>query len=55
MKTIKDCVTITGLSYHAIRTLCLNRKIKFMRSGTKYYIYLDSLLAYCKGKGGEAY
>jgi excisionase family DNA binding protein len=53
MKTIKECSEITGLPYSAIRNLCLNKKIRFLKSGTKYYIYLDSLILYCQA-GGEA-
>ena len=53
MKTIKECSKITGLPYSTIRNLCLGKKIRFLKSGTKYYIYLDSLISYCQA-GGEA-
>ena len=46
MKTIKQCQELTGLPYSAIRNLCLQNKIKYFRSGTKYYIYADSLVQY---------
>ncbi len=52
MKTIKECSEITGLPYSAIRKLCLGRKIHFIKSGNKFYIYLDSLISYCQA-GGE--
>ena len=51
MKTIKECSEITGLQYSFIRGLCIDRKIKFIRSGVKYYIYLDSLLEFCGDRG----
>ena len=46
MKTIKQCQELTGLPYPAIRKLCLQNKINYFRSGTKYYIYTDSLVQY---------
>lgn len=48
MKTIKESSEITGLPYSVIRNLCLNKKIRYVKSGTKYYIYLDSLISYCQ-------
>ena len=52
MKSIKECSEITGLPYHVIRNLCLQNKIKFIKSGNKYYILLQSLVSYCEE--GEA-
>ncbi len=49
MRTIKECSKITNLPYYVIRNLCLEGKIRYIRSGTKYYIFLDSLLNYCEG------
>ena len=43
MKTIRQYQELTGLPYSAIRKLCLQNKIKYFRSGTKYYIYVESL------------
>lgn len=48
MRTIKQCSEITGLPYSAIRNLCLNNKIRFIKSGTKFYVYLESLISYCQ-------
>ena len=53
MKSIKDASIETGLTYHCIRTLCLENKIKFIKSGTKYYVNMPSLFAYCE-KGESA-
>lgn len=49
MKSIKDASEETGLTYHCIRSLCLEGKIKFIKSGNKYYINMPSLIAYCEG------
>ncbi len=46
MKTIKQCQELTGLPYSAIRNLCVQNKIKYFRSGTKYYIYVESLIQF---------
>lgn len=51
MKPIKEASEVTGLSYHCIRTLCLEGKIKYIRSGAKYYVNMASLLAYCESGG----
>ena len=51
MKKIKDASEETGLPYHCIRQLCLEGKIKFIRSGNKYYINMPSLIAYCESGG----
>lgn len=48
MKSIKEASEATGLSYHCIRNLCLEGKIKFIRSGSKYYVNMSSLLAFCE-------
>lgn len=50
MKTINECCAITSLPYSTIRNLCLNNKIKYIKSGVKYYININSLLEYCNGK-----
>lgn len=47
MKSIKDASKETGLSYCFIRNLCIESKIKFIRSGVKYYVNMDSLKEYC--------
>lgn len=47
MMPIKEASVITGLSYSHIRRLCLEKRIVFIRSGTKYMINYDSLVRYC--------
>lgn len=49
LKTIKECSVMTGLPYSFIRNLCLQEKVRFVRSGRKYYVLVESLLSYCKG------
>ena len=46
MITIKEAVELTGLSYYAIRNMCLNGSIRYIRSGNKYYLNRASLLEY---------
>ena len=55
MWTIRKAQEETGLPYSVIRQLCLDEKVQFIRSGTKYYIYSVSLIDYLTGKaqGGK--
>ena len=50
MIPIKTAATESGLSYDAIRKLCLKKEIRFIRSGTKYLINADSFAAYLNGE-----
>lgn len=47
MAPIKEASKITGLTYGHIRQLCLDGQIKSIRSGTKIYVNMKSLLDYC--------
>ena len=47
MRTIKQAAEETGLSYNCIRQLCIDNKIKYIRSGKKYYVNMPSLIKYC--------
>lgn len=49
MKTINQASAITGLSYSCIRKLILEKKIQFIKSGTRFYVNMESLLKYCEG------
>ncbi len=51
MWTLKQAVAETGLSYYFLRNLCLQKKIKFIRSGTKYFVNRQSLLDFLDGGG----
>ena len=54
MWTLKVASEKTGLPYSVLRRLCLERKIVHIKSGVKYYVNADALLAYLsKGEGGE--
>jgi excisionase family DNA binding protein len=46
MVTIREASNQTGLSYYAVRRLCLTGQITFVRIGVKYYINLPKLLEY---------
>ena len=49
LSSIKDASAKTGLPYGFIRQLCLDNKIKYIRSGVKFYVRMDSLIEYCGG------
>lgn len=46
IRTIKEAAKETGLSYHCLRTMCLDNKIVYFRAGTKFMINLDKLIEY---------
>lgn len=50
MLALRDASSKTGLSYNCIRQLCLDEKIKYIRSGVKIYVNMASLIAYCGGE-----
>lgn len=54
MEPIKKAAAESGLSYDAIRILCLQKKITFIRSGTKFLINMDKFAEYLnRGDGSE--
>jgi len=50
MITIQEAMKISGLPYYAVRKLCLEGKVAFVRSGKKFYLNRDSFEEYLKGK-----
>jgi len=46
MATISKAVESTGLSRACIRRLIFTNKITYIKSGTKYYINMESLTKY---------
>ena len=46
MLTIKEAAGRTGLSYDFIRKLCLQGKIVFVRTGSKYLVNMGKLVDY---------
>lgn len=46
MVTIRQAAVRTGLSYDYLRKLCLQRKIVFVKAGTKYLINMGKLAAF---------
>ena len=51
MVSLKEASAITGLSYSALRKLCLKGEIVHIRVGTKFLINLDRLIDKLNGKG----
>lgn len=53
MMTLNQAAEATGLSYDHLRKLCLQKKIVFVRAGSKYLINADRLKEYLdKGEAG---
>ena len=46
MKTISEASKIVGLTKYHVRKLVLQNKIKYIRSGVKYLVNVDSLINY---------
>ena len=53
MVSIREASEHTGLSYYAVRKLCLTGQITFVRSGVKFYINLPKLMEYLNEGEGE--
>lgn len=53
MIPIKTAAAESGLSYDRIRKLCLQKKIVFIRSGTKILINADKFAEYLNGENHE--
>lgn len=53
MEPIKTAAAESGLSYDAIRKLCLQGKITYIRSGSKYLINMDRFADFLNGEEGE--
>lgn len=53
MLSIKEASIQTGVSYDAIRKLCLQRKIVFIKAGAKYLINMEKFIDYLnRGEDG---
>lgn len=50
MITILQASKETGLSYDAIRKLCMNKEIVHIRAGTKYLINAEKLAQFLNGE-----
>ena len=46
IKTISEASKIVGLTKYHVRKLVLQDKIKYVRSGVKYLVNVDSLINY---------
>ena len=51
MKTIKEMMELTGLSYTFLRKLCMQNEIVHIRTGKKYLINYDKFVDYLNGEG----
>ena len=49
MKSIKEMMVLTGLSYSYLRQLCLEGKIIHIRAGKKYLIHYDRFVDFLNG------
>lgn len=50
MRTIEEAAKEVGLSAYTIRRLVKENKIVYVRSGTKYLVNFDLLIAYLNGQ-----
>ena len=53
MVTLKEASARTHLSYDYLRILCLQKRIVFIRTGSKYLINFEALIDYLNK--GDAY
>ena len=51
MLSIKDAAAVTGLSYSYIRSLVLQNKIVFIRSGRKVFINMEKFAEFLNNGG----
>lgn len=52
LETIRQTAKLTGLAVYHVRKLVLQGKVKYVRSGLKYLVNVDSLVEYLNN--GEA-
>ncbi len=50
MVTIKTAAERTGLSYDAIRRMCLEKKIVYIKAGSKFLINFGKFVDYLNGE-----
>lgn len=49
MLPIKEVAKQTGLSYNYIRTLCLQNKIRYVKTGSKYLVNMNKFIEFLNG------
>lgn len=52
LETIRQTAKLAGLAVYHVRKLVLQGKVKYVRSGSKYLVNVDSLIEYLNN--GEA-
>lgn len=50
MRPIKEVSAETGISYDAIRKMCLRKEIPHIRCGKKFLVNLDRFIDYLNGE-----
>lgn len=50
MLTLRQCADETGISYEALRKLCLQGEIVYRKVGVKYLINMERLADYLNGE-----
>lgn len=50
MLTIKEAADRTGLTYSAVRRMCLQNRIVYIRVGVKYLVNYERLVDYLNGE-----
>lgn len=53
MVTLNEGAAISGMSYAALRMLCLSGRIPFIRVGRKYFLNRDGLIHFLETARGE--
>ena len=54
MKSISECSEIVRLAKYHVRRLVLQGKVKYVRSGSKYLVNVESLIEYLNNGATEA-
>lgn len=51
MLSLKECASVTGISYGCLRQWCLQGKVAHIRSGKKFLINYQALIARLNSEG----
>lgn len=53
MIPLKKASELTGMSYEFLRKLCIQGKVRCIRSGTKWFVHYEKLIAYLESGEDE--